>query len=198
MNVERNPKQMQDGRQVGETQARFFIALLPPQAIQEYANATIQELGDRFQMRTAHAPPHVTLQAPFVWSRSRLPELDRVLTQFAAAHSAIPVALSGFGSFAPRVLYINVLKTAELLALQADLSQVLKTTLAIVDPKATQRSFAPHLTVASRNVTRQTFRQAWHELQSREVSFDFVGDRLTLLIHDGRRWQIHQHYPLIG
>ena len=72
----------------------------------------------------------------------------------------------------------------------------LEKTLGIVDLKAKQRPFSPHLTVASRNLTRQTFKQAWSELQSRQVEFKFVGDRLTLLLHNGQCWQIHSEFPL--
>jgi 2'-5' RNA ligase len=32
-------------------ETRFFVALLPPLEVQEYANQVIQELGDRYQTR---------------------------------------------------------------------------------------------------------------------------------------------------
>jgi 2'-5' RNA ligase len=177
--------------------SRFFIALLPPQAIQAYATEVIQELGDRFQMRTSKAPPHITLQAPFQWSLEQVPALEQCLAEFAERRqSSVPIRLSGFGAFAPRVLYIHVEKTSELLTLQKKLGEVLEATLDIVDPQSKRRSFTPHLTVASRNVMRSTFKQAWADLQSRSVEFEFVGDRLTLLIHNGQRWLIHAEFPL--
>ncbi|MBD1870073.1 2'-5' RNA ligase family protein [Cyanobacteria bacterium FACHB-471] len=173
---------------------RFFVALLPPLEVQEYASQVIQELGDRYQTRTSKSPPHVTLQPPFQWQLQHIARLEQALSEFANQQSQVPVALSGFGAFAPRVLYINVLKTVELLALQTALATHLEETLEIVDPKS-NRAFSPHLTVASRNLTRQTFKQAWTELQMRQVEFEFVGDRLTLLIHDGQRWQIRSEFP---
>lgn len=193
---------------------RFFVALLPPVAITDYANGVIQELGDRFQTRTAKAPPHVTLQPPFVWPMAQLADLERCLGAFAVNHTAVPVCLSGFGAFAPRVLYINVLKTAALMTLQAELAAELEQTLGIVDAKGKQRGFSPHMTVASRNLTPQVFKQAWSLLQARspdpslnpssDPSLDqspdqlltqqFVGDRLTLLIHDGQQWQIQSEF----
>jgi 2'-5' RNA ligase len=174
---------------------RFFIALLPPQPVQAYANEVIQELSDRYQTYTSKAPPHVTLQAPFQWPLEQLPMLSQCLQSVAEQQPSVSVSLSGFGAFAPRVLYINVLKTADLLSLQANLATALETALEIVDPKSKQRPFSPHLTVASRNVTSQTFKRAWAELQSRAVTFDFVCDRLTLLIHNGSQWQIHTEFP---
>jgi len=175
-------------------EARFFVALLPPLEVQEYANQVIQELGDRYQTRTSKSPPHITLQPPFQWQIQQVSQLEQTLSNFARSQSRVSMKLSGFGAFVPRVLYIDVLKTAELLALQAALTKHLEETLEIVDPKSKSRAFAPHLTVASRNFTRLTFKQAWAELQLRPVEFEFVGDRLTLLIHDGQRWQIQSEF----
>lgn len=175
---------------------RFFIALVPPLEIQTYAEQVIRELGDRYQTGTASAPPHITLQPPFEW---QVQERDRLIQSVAAfAHQThpVPVNLSEFGAFAPRVLYINVVKTPGLLELQASLRAWLASDLGIVDPTAKQRPFAPHLTVASRHITRPTFKAAWEELRSRPVEFEFVGDRLVLLQHNGHRWQIEREFPL--
>lgn len=175
--------------------SRFFIALIPPVTIQEYANTVIQELGDRYHTGTSKAPPHITLQPPFFWHPETVSELEMCLRTFVQTQSTVPVALSGFGAFAPRVLYINVLKTPELLMLQANLKTRLEENFGIGELGSKRRSFSPHLTVASRNLTRQSFKQAWAELQERQVEFEFVGDRLTLLIHDGQRWQIQTEFP---
>lgn len=175
-----------------ERQTRFFVALMPPVEVQTYAEGVIQELGQRYRTYTAKAPPHITLQPPFLYAEATV--LETWLSRFASQQAAVPVHLFGFGSFAPRVLYINVLRTPELLALQAALSSQLDIELGIVDPASKQRPFAPHLTVASRNLTRQTFRQAWAELQSRTVEWQFVVDRLTLLVHNGQCWQIQTEF----
>ncbi|GAB4464875.1 MAG: 2'-5' RNA ligase family protein [Elainellaceae cyanobacterium] len=181
-----------------DTTARFFIALVPPPAIQDYANGVIRELGDRFQSHTAKAPPHVTLQPPFEWSPARAERLADELATFAQRQVSVPVHLLGFGQFSPRVLYIHVEKTAELLALQANLVEHLEQTLGIVDLKGRRRRFTPHVTVASRNLTPPTFQQAWALLKERSVDLKFQSDRLTLLQHSGQRWQIYREFSLLA
>ncbi|NJO41138.1 MAG: 2'-5' RNA ligase family protein [Cyanobacteria bacterium CRU_2_1] len=177
---------------------RFFIALMPPDEIQDYANQAIEALSDRYHTRTAKAPPHITLQPPFLWQPDATQQLEMRVNEFARRQAIVPVTLSGFGAFAPRVLYINVLKTPELLTLQANLMNYLEETLGIVDPTTKQRGFSPHLTIASRNLTRQTFKQAWADLQTRHVEFEYVSDRLTLLIYDGHCWHIQSEFPCVG
>ncbi len=181
-----------------DTTARFFIALIPPPAIQDYANGIIQELGDRFQTHTAKAPPHITLQPPFEWSPARADRLTEELTAVAQRQHSVFVHLLGFGQFSPRVLYIHVERTLDLLALQATLAEHLEQTLGIVDPKAKRRRFTPHVTVASRNLTPHTFQQAWALLKERPLDLKFWGDRLTLLRHDGHQWQIFQEFALLA
>lgn len=177
---------------------RFFVALLPPAHVQDYAIDVIRELGDRYRTRTSKAPPHITLKPPFDWPLATAPALKQQLQDFAQTQAAAPIRLSGFGAFAPRVLYVNVAKTPTLLMLQANLLAHLETSLGIVDPQSKRRPFAPHLTVASRNLTRQTFTLAWADLQQRPVEFEFTVQTLTLLIHQGRQWDIHADVPLMA
>ncbi|MCU0565323.1 MAG: 2'-5' RNA ligase family protein [Oculatellaceae cyanobacterium Prado106] len=174
---------------------RFFVALLTPPAVTDFAMEVIGQLGDRHQTHTAKAPPHITLQAPFEWKIQDIQRVEAGLAQFAQAHSPIPIQLSGFGSFPPHVLYIQVLKTSGLMNLQSDLPQTLDPELGIVDPKIRQRGFTPHVTVASRNLTRQTFGLVWEALQGFEqIEVEFWSDRLTLLQHDGQQWQIRREF----
>jgi 2'-5' RNA ligase len=177
--------------------SRFFIALLPPQEVQDFANQMIQELNHHYQTRTSNAPPHITLQPPFLWQTEKLTELISCIQTVAQAQPTVSVKLLNYGAFAPRVLFIDVVKTPELLSLQTQLMKCLEDTLGIVDPMSKRRAFAPHMTIASRNLSRQTFRQAWADLQTRQVEFDFVCDRLTLLIHNGHCWQIQTEFPFV-
>jgi 2'-5' RNA ligase len=175
-------------------EARFFIAIMPPIEIQDYANSLIQELRDRYSTRTSPSSPHITLQAPFLWQMADLVRLETYISQFAQHQPAVSIKLIGFGSFAPHVLYIDVLKSPELLTLQSCLATYLKTHLGIVAPIA--RPFSPHMTVASRNLTPSTFQQAWSDLQLRQAKYEFVSDRLTLLLHDGQCWQMRSQFLL--
>jgi len=175
---------------------RFFVALLPPSEVADYADGVIQELGDRYQTRTAKAPPHITLQPPFEWSLERSPELTERLEAFARGRSPVPITLNGFGAFRPRVLFIDVLRSPELMTLQAELMQHLEDTLDIVDVKNKHRGFSPHMTVASRNMSPAVFRNAWEDLQPRTPKFEFLCDRLTLLIHQGKCWEVQNHVSL--
>lgn len=174
---------------------RFFVALLPPQEVQEYANEIKQDFADRYHSQAAQkSPPHITLQPPFEWAESEVSKLEQRLSQFAACQSPIPVTLDGYAAFAPRVIFINVQPTAELLRVQTNLMRCLEETLGIIDPTAKSRPFVPHMTVAFRDLTIENFKLAWQEFQGRSLHANFLVSHLTLLRHDETRWQIDQDF----
>ena len=181
--------------QVSDT-PRLLIALMAPPDVDRFASQIIDELSDRYHTRTARVSPHITVQAPFRWPRTRIPALEQALIQFAHDYASIPIELEGFGAFGKKVLYIRVKKSEELKVFQAALASYLAQTFQIVDPKAQKRPFSPHITVASRKLTSRTFDQAWQYLQQYSVEWHYVSDRLTLLIHDEYQWHIYQEFSL--
>ncbi|MEH1906781.1 2'-5' RNA ligase family protein [Nostoc sp.] len=179
--------------------SRFFVALLPPQDIQDYANDIKQHFVDRYASSGAlKSPPHITLQPPFEWADADLPQLEASLKEFASGQQPVAITLRGFHAFAPRVIYINVAISQELLTLQADLMAYTESKLGIVDQVSKTRPFAPHITVAFRDLTKQNFKAAWPEFEKRQLHFEFTTDKLTLLLHDGNRWNIQSEFGFLA
>jgi 2'-5' RNA ligase len=178
-------------------QSLFFIALLPPQEVQEIATKIKLEFAEIYNSRAAlKSPPHVTLQPPFKWHLERLPDLEGCLEVFAQSHTPIPMILQDFGAFKPRVIYINVRKTPELLTTQKRLLHHLESSLNIVNNLEKSRPFAPHLTVGFRDLTKDNFWKAWTKYAKQELFFEFTINKITLLIHNGKRWEIHRDFSL--
>lgn len=179
--------------------SRFFVALLPPQDIQDYANEIKQYFSDRYASSGAlKSPPHITLRSPFEWADANLPLLEASLKEFATGQQPVAITLKGFDAFAPRVIYINVVRSQELLTLETDLMAFTESNLGIVDNVSKTRPFAPHLTVAFRDLTKQNFQAAWPEFEKRQLDFEFNADKLTLLLHDGKRWNIKREFDFFS
>lgn len=173
----------------------FFIALLPPGHIQEYANQIKQYFADNYNSRHGQkSPPHITLQPPFEWANDNVSVLEENLKKFATGRELVPITLNNFAAFPPRVIYIDVVKTAELMKLQTDLIAYLESNLEITDKIGKNRGFTPHMTVAFKDLTRQNFKLAWSEFKNRSLHFDFTLGNITLLLHDGKRWNIKSEF----
>ncbi|MEC4819269.1 MAG: 2'-5' RNA ligase family protein [Scytonema sp. PMC 1069.18] len=176
----------------------YFIALLPPQDLQDYANQVKQYFADNYASRHAQkSPPHITLQPPFQWEDKNLPLLEEHLKDFATGRELIPITLNGYNAFPPRVIYIDVVRNPELLSVQTDLMVYLENHLGIVDKVGKTRPFAPHMTVAFKDLTKENFKAAWAEFKHRELHFEFTASCLTLLVHEGGRWNIKSEFPFV-
>jgi len=176
---------------------RFFIALVPPDDIQQHITEIKLYFAEHYNSRGAlNSPPHITLQPPFEWLAEDVPKLEESLNQFSVNRRPIPVTLSGFAAFAPRVIYVDVVKSPELLEIHSYLMSYMEANLGIVDRVSQSRPFVPHMTVAFRDLTKENFQTAWLEFAGRSLHFEFTASALTLLIHDGRRWNISKKFPL--
>ncbi|MDB9527831.1 2'-5' RNA ligase family protein [Oscillatoria sp. CS-180] len=176
---------------------RFFIALIPPPDVQAEATKLKEYFRDRYRSKAAlKSPPHITLQAPFKWLDEDRDRLIATLAQFQCPFTCIPITLSGFGAFPPRVIYMDVQHTPELMTLQTELSSYLAETLNIVDPRSQTRPFRPHLTIAFRDLKPVSFRRAWPEFEHQEIHYTFKVQDLTLLRHTGQKWVSHQQFSL--
>ena len=183
---------------MSESNQRFFIALIPNPEIQKYANQVKQRFAETYNSHAAQkSPPHITLQPPFRWEKENLPILQQNLKEFAQTKASIPVTFSNFGAFPPKVIFINVLKTPELLQIKKDLQIHLQRSLGIAHKEPKNRQFHPHLTVAFRDLSKQNFSLAWQKYKDQELYFRCTISQLTLLIHNGQQWEINQDFPLL-
>ena len=172
----------------------FFIALLPPLEVQQQVTQFKLELRDRIGCRHAlKSPPHITLFPPFQYPQDQRPQLDG-LQQFCQNQAPVPITLKGFGHFKSRVIYVHPLKSPELLTVYDQLQSFLKQTLQLIDPMASRRNFAPHMTIALRDLKRDRFSAAWALFQDRAFHATFTATHLTLLKHHGHGWKIDQEW----
>jgi 2'-5' RNA ligase len=173
----------------------FFIALLPPEEVRQFADRIKQYFAEAYDSRAAlKSPPHITLQTPFRWQLEDLPLLETKLQEFAQMRSPIPMQLDGYSAFKPRVIYINVLKTPELLQVRQALREELESSLQIIEPNSKNRPFAPHLTVGFKDLTKPNFYKAWSEFRSQQLHFEFIVPQLTLLAHNEKYWEIKSEF----
>ena len=192
-----NPKSVELNEK--SAKRRFFVALLPPSDVQARVNEVKGVMRDRFDSKAAfRSPPHITLHAPFEWPVCAIDRLQDSLSKFAYAQAPISISLEGFNAFAPHVIYIDVVKSADLIALHPKLLTHLEVDIALTSPQERKRAYVPHLTVAFRDLKPNMFRKAWAEFQRREFHADFTASHLSLLVHNGKLWTVKESYEFIG
>ena len=144
------------------------------------------------------SPPHLTVHMPFLWSEKKEEKLIRNLRDFASGQEMFSVTLDGFGAFAPRVIFVQVEENQELLHFREALLLVTRRNLNLLDDNYKNRGFHPHMTIAFRDLRKAQFTTAWEQFQSQTFQTTFQVEKLSLLKHNGKVWDIYEDFFLKG
>jgi 2'-5' RNA ligase len=173
----------------------YFIALIPHVELRNEIRAVKERM--RLEYGAGHAlrsPAHITLQMPFKRSSTEEPAISAALRRFAFGEEPFAVDLDGYGCFAPRVIFIRITNPEPVRALHGRLKQVLAGELQF--PKGgIMNDVQPHITVATRDLTKESFADAWPEMKDEEFSGSFHVQSLFLLKHNGKHWDILEEFP---
>lgn len=182
---------------MGKERNRYFIAVVPPPPVYESAHALKEHFRDEYNSKAAlNSPPHITLHMPFLWSAAKEEELISKLSAFARQRDPVEICLDNFSSFPPRVIFINVTDGDALRLLQRELHGFMKRELGIFNANHRDTPFHPHLTLAFRDLRKEQYHKAWRVFAEREFKAAFIADRVVLLKHNGRHWDVFREFML--
>lgn len=184
---------------VGEDKnlAQYFVAIVPPSPIFDEALSQKEYFRDHYQSKASlNSPPHITLHMPFRWKEEKEPLLVRKLEDFAAGFRPFRVRLENYDAFAPRVIFMNVVKSPELDKLYLELKRFCKRELNLFNADYKEQPFHPHLTLAFRDLKKPNFERAWAEFSQREYSGTFDVGHVALLKHSGKIWEVFKEFEL--
>jgi 2'-5' RNA ligase len=175
----------------------YFIALIPPQPIYDEALEQKHYFKEHYNSKASlNSPPHITLHMPFRWKEQKEEQLVQKLEDFIKVFDPIKVCLDNFSAFAPRVIFINVVKTDALEMLQKSIQRFCKKELNLFNANYKEQPFHPHLTLAFRDLKKPNFKKAWEEFAQKEYKAEFIADKLALLKHNGKTWAIFREFNL--
>jgi len=181
----------------------YFIALIPPPAVQESIRTLQGEMSHRFHSQAAlKSPPHITLIPPLPLSEPAVALLREELQRTSQPLAPFPIVLEGFAAFAPRVVYVHVQPSVALSTLQSHLIDRLQQQPPLQRPLNSRHRypFIPHITIGFRDLSVEHFEQAWPEFQHRSFQTTFLAEALTLFQHNGQQdqQQDRQHWEPIA
>jgi 2'-5' RNA ligase len=173
----------------------YFIAIVPPTPIYDEALEQKEYFKTHYNSKASlNSPPHITLHMPFRWKEKEEKELATKLEKFSKSNHPVAIKLDNFSSFPPRVIFINIVMNEELAVLQKNLQRYCKRVLNLFNSNYKELPFHPHLTVAFRDLKKPNYQKAWEEFKSKNFQAEFIADRITLLKHTGKVWEVHKEF----
>lgn len=168
----------------------YFVALIPSEPLRSQAWALKVHMRDVYDSKASlNSPPHITLHMPFKLRQNRERAVLESLQELAEGYNTFEVEIDGFGAFPPRVLFLDVVSNDMLSRLQSDVQECLHRSFNVENPEYKNRSFHPHMTLASRDLSKSAFEEAWSVYKEKEFKGQWQVQGITLLKHDGRNWQ---------
>jgi len=175
----------------------YFIAIIPPDPLSakliELKNQVASGYGSKASLRS---PPHITLHMPFGWPHKKFERLATTLTSFFYRSKPYILKLSGFGSFAPKVIFVKVEPDPRLSTMQSDLCRLMAEKLSIYNANYRNKPFHPHITIAFRDLKKSSFFEAWEYYSSQLFQEELCVNQVTLLKHNGRFWEQVLHFQV--
>ena len=172
----------------------YLIALVPHEELRERVKELKLEMKERFHASHAlKAPAHITLQMPFRREENEESRLTSGLERFSSRCEPFNIILNGFDAFPPRVLFIKVGNHEPIEDLHSDFQTFLREELNFSEKEIMDR-FHPHMTIATRDLSKKMFHKAWPEFQERKFEAVFTANSLHLLKHNGKNWDLFREF----
>ncbi|MCU0458286.1 MAG: 2'-5' RNA ligase family protein [Bacteroidales bacterium] len=173
----------------------YFIALIPGKELRDRVRAVKERMKAVYNAGHAlKSPAHITLQMPFRWNSREEPVIIAALEKLALGERSFKTGLNGFGCFPQRVIFIKIENHEAIRSLHGRLKKVLKGDLGFPGTEI-MNDVQPHITVATRDLTKDAFREAWPAIQHEEFRGSFEVNSLFLLKHNGKSWDIYKEFP---
>ncbi len=168
----------------------YFVALVLPGEINEEILKWKLFMKDHFNCLVAlRSPAHITLVPPFWMSDNQQTTLEMAISQFAQPQVPFEVHLKNFSAFKPRVIYVDVLSNRKLQSLQAELLEHL-IVQDLFPIKKDDRPFHPHVTIATRDLHKKAFHEAWDSFKNKNYEALCIIRGISLLKHNKKNWDV--------
>jgi 2'-5' RNA ligase len=172
----------------------YFIAILPHKELQSEVTELKKYISANFHSKASlSSPPHITLYPPFKANTEIEKKITDSLSDFVSKQKQFEIVMNGFGCFKPKTIFIKPEENISLNKLQSDLLLHLKSTINLSDPR-NEKPYHPHMTIATRDLEKSMFFQAWDEFRINEFYKRFEVNSLALLKHNGIYWEILEKF----
>lgn len=174
----------------------YFLALMPPSEIRKEIEGLKKEIKLKFGVKHAlKLPAHLTVKIPFRIEEHRETFLIKKLEKFSKNLVPFQIELDGFGRFDKKVIYIKVMDHRPVIELQEKLQKVVGDITDLKKHELASR-IHPHVTIATRDLSRTKFPEVWAEFEDRFYKASFEASNLYLLKHNGTNWDILRNFVL--
>jgi 2'-5' RNA ligase len=168
----------------------YFIAIVLPQQLNEKIIAYKHFMQERFGCRVGlKSPAHITLIPPFWMEDEKEAQLLQDMDLLSSSIPCFHVSTNHFSAFKPRTIFIDV-KANEELGRVKQITDAFFRQRPVYKAKTGSRPFHPHITIATRDLHKKSFYEAWPSFQGKKFEEEWIATGLSVLRHNQRNWDV--------
>ena len=168
----------------------YFLAVVLPEElnaeIKIFKNHMHQEWGCRVALKS---PAHITIIPPFWMDTILEAALIQDVQALSEPFEPFPLKLQHFDAFRPRTLFVAVQPSEPLYRLKLAADEFF-TRHNQYKARPDKRSFHPHITIATRDLHKKSFAEAWAIYETKHFERSFTASALSVLRHNQKEWDM--------
>lgn len=179
-----------------DEKTQIGIAILPPEDYSLFVRKQEIYLAKKYDtIQGLLQPPHVTVKWPF--SVDSIWQFDDYCKSLANDITPFEVRIEGYGFFEPKVIFLKVLPSDELVKLHLRILSDLRGKFGIEKNKFEGATQQFHTTLAYSDISEANFHKAKQELENVErPEWSFTFDSIGLFRFSGEEWLVHKKYNI--
>ena len=168
----------------------YFIAIVAPEDINQQVLKWKFFFKERYECSVAlKSPAHITIIPPFWMNEERENDLINSIREFSITKTKFEITLQNFAAFQPKVIFVDVAKSEVLNGLYQSFADFIISQNKFPIKKE-ERPFQPHVTLATRDLYKKAFLEAWEIFSKKKYEASWIVSGISLLRHNKKNWDV--------
>ena len=168
----------------------YFIAIVAPEEINQQVLKWKNFFKERYECSVAlKSPAHITIIPPFWMNEELENDLINSIREFSISKPKFEITLQNFAAFSPKVIFVDVVKNEILNGLYRSFADFIISQNKFPIKKE-DRPFHPHVTLATRDLYKKAFQEAWDIFSKKKYEALWIVSGLSLLRHNKKNWDV--------
>jgi len=166
----------------------YFIAIVLPAKLNEEVLQYKRTMLERFNCKVGlKSPAHITIIPPYWMEKEKEQSLIVDINNLSTTVHSFPITTKDFSAFKPRTIFIDVNRNEKLQEVKKRADELFSASYPI---KLESRPFYPHITIATRDLYKKAFSEAWTIFEHKKFEEEWVADGLSVLRHNKKNWDV--------
>lgn len=168
----------------------YFIAIVLPQVLNEKILLYKNFMLEKFQCKVGlKSPAHITIVPPFWMEEEKEAALLTTVDSISKEVRSFEVATDNFSAFQPRTIFIATMPNERLNEVKT-LSDNFFKQQPDYKIKIDNRPFHPHITIATRDLHKKNFYEAWAIFENKVFKEEWIATGISVLKHNKKNWDV--------